>query len=149
MATDQKYTYVPPTEYAGSSQEPTAGSSRPRVPPPLPPRKASTQVAVPPPYSLYDVDRAELASETWIHDPRSSPMESISPSELREGQRTLLLIYIHGFMGNETSFQSLPAHVHNILTVALAESHVVHTKIYPRYKSRNSIEVARDNFSEW
>ncbi|KFY75623.1 hypothetical protein V499_04425 [Pseudogymnoascus sp. VKM F-103] len=149
MATDQKYTYVPPTEYAGSSQEPTAGSSRPRVPPPLPPRKPSTQVAVPPPYSLYDVDRAELASETWVHDPRSSPMESISPSELREGQRTLLLIYIHGFMGNETSFQSLPAHVHNILTVALAESHVVHTKIYPRYKSRNSIEVARDNFSEW
>lgn len=148
MATDQKYTYVPPTEYAGS-QEPTAGSSRPRVPPPLPPRKPSAQVAVPPPYSLYDVDRAELDSETWVHDPRSSPTESISPSELREGQRTLLLIYIHGFMGNETSFQSLPAHVHNILKAALAESHVVHTKIYPRYKSRNSIEVARDNFSEW
>ncbi|OBT90243.1 hypothetical protein VE02_01311 [Pseudogymnoascus sp. 03VT05] len=148
MATDQKYTYVPPTEYAGS-QEPPAGSSRPRVPPPLPPRKPSTTGVVPPPYSLYDVDRAELASETWVHDPRSSPMESISPSELREGQRTLMLIYIHGFMGNETSFQSLPAHVHNILTVALAESHVVHTKIYPRYKSRNSIEVARDNFSEW
>jgi hypothetical protein len=107
------------------------------------------QDAVPPPYSLYDVDRAEQASEAWVHDPRTSPMESISPSELRGGQRTLLLIYIHGFMGNETSFQSLPAHVHNILTVALAESHVVHTKIYPRYKSRNSIEFARDNFSEW
>lgn len=148
MATDEKYTYAPPTEYAGS-QEPTAGSSRPRIPPPLPPRQPSRQDDVPPPYSLYDVDRAELASETWVHDPRSSPMESISPSELREGQRTLLLIYIHGFMGNETSFQSLPAHVHNILTVALAESHVVHTKIYPRYKSRNSIEFARDNFSEW
>ncbi|ELR06642.1 hypothetical protein VC83_05302 [Pseudogymnoascus destructans] len=150
MATDQKqkYVYVPPIEYA-RSQEPTAGSSRPRVPPPLPPRKPSTQVAVPPPYSLYDFERAELASETWVHDPRTSPMESISPSELREGQRTLLLIYIHGFMGNETSFQSLPAHVHNILTVALAESHVVHTKIYPRYKSRNSIEAARDNFSDW
>ncbi|KFY46230.1 hypothetical protein V495_02600, partial [Pseudogymnoascus sp. VKM F-4514 (FW-929)] len=149
MATDEKYTYVPPTEYAGS-QEPTAGSSRTRVPPPLPPRQPSTkQDAVPPPYSLYDVDRAEQASEAWVHDPRTSPMESISPSELREGQRTLLLIYIHGFMGNETSFQSLPAHVHNILSVALAESHVVHTKIYPRYKSRNSIEFARDNFSEW
>ncbi|OBT64023.1 hypothetical protein VE03_06734 [Pseudogymnoascus sp. 23342-1-I1] len=148
MVTDEKYAYVPPTEYVGS-EEPTAGSSRPRIPPPLPPRQLSTRDAVPPPYSLYDVDKAELASETWVHDPRTSPMESISPSELREGQRTLLLIYIHGFMGNETSFQSLPAHVHNILTLALAESHVVHTKIYPRYKSRNSIEVARDNFSEW
>jgi hypothetical protein len=107
------------------------------------------QDSAPPPYSLYDINRAEIASEPWTHDPRTSPMQSISPSELRDGQRTLLLIYIHGFMGNETSFQSLPAHVHNILTMALAESHVVHTKIYPRYKSRKAIEFARDNFSEW
>jgi len=59
------------------------------------------------------------------------------------------LVYIHGFMGNETSFQSFPAHVHNLVTVKLAESHVVHTKIYPKYKSRKQIEFARDAFSEW
>jgi len=52
-------------------------------------------------------------------------------------------------MGNETSFQSFPAHVHNVVTVRLAESHVVHTKIYPKYKSRKHIEFARDGFSEW
>lgn len=52
-------------------------------------------------------------------------------------------------MGNETSFQSFPAHVHNIVTLKLAESHVVHTKIYPKYKSRKRIEFARDDFSEW
>jgi hypothetical protein len=53
------------------------------------------------------------------------------------------------FMGDETSFKSFPAHVHNILTLTLAESHVVHTKIYPRYKSRRAIEFARDAFSNW
>ena len=56
-------------------------------------------------------------------------------------------------MGNETSFQSFPAHVHNILSQKFQEAgvgtHVVHTKIYPRYKSRNKIEVARDAFSAW
>lgn len=52
-------------------------------------------------------------------------------------------------MGNETSFQSFPAHVHNIVTVRLAESHVVHTKIYPKYKSRKHIEFARDGFCDW
>lgn len=52
-------------------------------------------------------------------------------------------------MGNETSFQSFPAHVHNLLTVKLDGSHVVHTKIYPKYKSRKAIEFARDAFSEW
>ncbi|TKA69169.1 hypothetical protein B0A49_04614 [Cryomyces minteri] len=33
--------------------------------------------------------------------------------------------------------------------VTLAETHVVHTKIYPKYKSRRAIEFARDDFSKW
>jgi len=52
-------------------------------------------------------------------------------------------------MGDETSFQSFPAHVHNLVTVTLAESHVVHTKIYPRYKSRRTIDLAAEEFSRW
>ena len=77
-------------------------------------------------------------------------MHSLLPVESVDGsRRKLLLIYIHGFLGNETSFKSFPAHVHNILTLTLAESHVVHTKIYPRYKSRRAIDFARDDFSNW
>jgi pimeloyl-ACP methyl ester carboxylesterase len=60
-----------------------------------------------------------------------------------------LLVYIHGFLGTETSFKSFPAHVHNLLTTALAQTHVVYTKIYPRYKSRKNITFARDDFSKW
>lgn len=78
-------------------------------------------------------------------------MQSLVPVPESEhaGRRTLLLIYIHGFMGDETSFQSLPAHVHNLVTVTLADTHVVHTKIYPKYKSRRAVEFARDDFSKW
>jgi hypothetical protein len=84
-------------------------------------------------------------------DPRSSSSESLAPDPKvgETGRRRLFLVYIHGFMGDETSFRSFPAHVHNLVTITLAESHVVHTKIYPRYKSRDSLEVARDNFSRW
>ncbi|KUJ19782.1 uncharacterized protein LY89DRAFT_641021 [Mollisia scopiformis] len=118
-------------------------------PPPLPPRTNS--VAGPPPYTSDDARRSELISEQWrSHDPRSSSTHSLVPSETgRDGRRTLLLVYVHGFMGNETSFQSFPAHVHNLLTIAVSETHVVHTKIYPRYKSRRAIEFARDDFSTW
>lgn len=66
-----------------------------------------------------------------------------------EARRVLLIVYIHGFMGNNTSFQSFPAHVHSYLKDALAESHVIHSKVYPRYKTYKAIEVARDNFSKW
>lgn len=58
-------------------------------------------------------------------------------------------MYIHGFMGTETSFHSFPAHVHGLLSNTLAESHIVHTKIYPQYASRRNISVARDDFSNW
>jgi hypothetical protein len=123
-------------------------------PPPLPPRLSSTTAPAPPPYSDDDARRSQLISEQWRStDPRSSSTHSLVPSESgrenNDGRRTLLLIYIHGFMGNETSFQSFPAHVHNLLTISLAETHVVHTKIYPRYKSRKAIDFARDDFGTW
>ncbi|KAF7927623.1 uncharacterized protein EAE98_006005 [Botrytis deweyae] len=119
------------------------------TPPPLPPRGESIQA--PPPYTDDDAKRSELISEQWrSNDPRSSSTHSLVPSESnRDGRRKLLLIYIHGFMGNETSFQSFPAHVHNLLSITLEATHVVHTKIYPRYKSRKAINFARDDFSVW
>ncbi|CZT16591.1 uncharacterized protein RCC_02425 [Ramularia collo-cygni] len=84
------------------------------------------------------------------NDPRSTSQESLVPAVGEQSERRkLLLVYIHGFMGNETSFRSFPAHVHSILAVLLAETHVVHTKIYPRYRSRGNITVARDSFSDW
>ncbi|TVY44512.1 hypothetical protein LOCC1_G004140 [Lachnellula occidentalis] len=123
-------------------------------PPPLPPRMGSIPIPVsaPPAYSAADdAKRSELISEQWhSNDPRSSSTHSLVPPESeRDGRRTLLLVYIHGFMGNELSFQSFPAHIHNLLTITLKETHVVHTKIYPRYKSRKTIEFARDDFSTW
>ncbi len=79
--------------------------------------------------------------QSLVPDPASQ-----NPTSIR---RRLLLVYIHGFMGNETSFRSFPAHVHNLVAVTLSDSHVVHTKIYPRYLSRNAIQEARDRFAAW
>ncbi|PGH30210.1 hypothetical protein GX50_07037 [[Emmonsia] crescens] len=83
-------------------------------------------------------------------DSRSPSMQSLLPVDSnRDGRRTLLLVYIHGFVGSDTSFKKFPAHVHNLLAVMLSESHVVHSKIYPRYKTRKAIEFVRDDFSYW
>jgi hypothetical protein len=90
-------------------------------PPPLPPRK-------------------DASSSTISLGPSWTP---------QDGRRKLLLIYIHGFMGAEDSFRKFPAHVHNLVFNALADSHVVYSKKYPRYKSRRAMSAARDEFSEW
>ncbi|EHK27227.1 uncharacterized protein TRIVIDRAFT_114033, partial [Trichoderma virens Gv29-8] len=127
-------------------------------PPPLPPRNNS-QLPPPPPYSAVDESRASLASPdqqgpqillSKVKDPRTSSSQSLVPSGSdSDGRRTLLLVYIHGFYGNDQSFRSFPAHVHNFLREALSETHVVHSKVYPRYKTYKAIDVARDNFSAW
>jgi hypothetical protein len=96
----------------------------------------------------------------FYHDPRNSSQASLLPLEHgsehrvhRHSRRTLLLVYIHGFMGNETSFQSFPAHLHNILTVTLgnddSRDYLVHTKVYPKFKTRHAIKVVTGEFSAW
>ena len=60
------------------------------------------------------------------------------------------MIYIHGFMGNETSFQSFPADRHSLLSVTLDDlGWYVHTKVYPKFKTRYNISVATEVFSKW
>ncbi|KAI1802947.1 hypothetical protein F4811DRAFT_364755 [Daldinia bambusicola] len=90
-------------------------------------------------------------SLSTLDDPRTSSTQSLVPSFSDEdsGRRKLLVIYIHGFMGSDASFQSFPAHVHKYLKLALSETHVIHSKIYPRYKTYKALDVARDNFSRW
>ncbi|KAG8414653.1 hypothetical protein J3459_014199 [Metarhizium acridum] len=107
-------------------------------PPPLPPRTPSY-------LSPYPLDNPLL----HVSDPRTSSTQSLVPSEASLGKRKLLIVYIHGFYGNDQSFRSFPAHVHALLKELLAETHVIHSKIYPRYKTYKAIEVARDNFSAW
>lgn len=76
-------------------------------------------------------------------------------STISNDKRELLLIYIHGFMGNETSFQSFPAHLHNRISTlisahpTLSSSHFLHTKVFPKFKTRHPISVATEAFSKW
>ncbi|KAI5370404.1 Putative alpha/Beta hydrolase [Septoria linicola] len=123
----------------------------PSPPPPLPPRSMDD----PPPYEAIAhqhkaFEKASAVSNFAQNDPRSSSQDSLVPEDgAQQQRRKLLLVYIHGFMGAETSFRSFPAHVHNLLTILLSETHVVHTKIYPRYASRGKITIARDDFGKW
>ena len=128
---------------------------QPKGPPPLPPRSinssASSLLEPPPSHGQGNTPyHSQPFDQSWLsQDPRSTSTQSLIPAERSNGKRTLLMIYLHGFLGSETSFGSFPAHVHNLVSVAVAKTHVVHTKIYPRYRSRRAIEHARDEFSNW
>lgn len=64
-------------------------------------------------------------------------------------KRRLLIIYIHGYNGNNQSFKSFPAHVHKYLKLCIGDTHLIHTKVYPRYKTYKAMDVGVERFSEW
>jgi len=106
----------------------------------------------PPSYLSISEGHPSTGGAPWsIRDHRSSSTQSLLPAETGEqdGRRRLLMIFIHGFMGNEMSFRSFPAHLHSLMTALLSDSHTVHTKIYPRYRPKRNIKFAREDFSRW
>ena len=58
----------------------------------------------------------------------------------------LCLVFVHGFRGDHTSFQSFPTdlHLHLIPTIPQLQ-----TFVYPTYKTTRSLDVARDQFLDW
>ncbi|EJD08409.1 uncharacterized protein FOMMEDRAFT_151266 [Fomitiporia mediterranea MF3/22] len=65
------------------------------------------------------------------------------------GKTTLRLIYIHGFQGDHTSFQSFPTDLHERLRTRLPSGFVLESCLYPTYKSRRPISEAAENFVSW
>jgi esterase/lipase len=96
---------------------------------------------------------SDAAMEGGIRNYANSSLSSLSlplPGGVQgTDKRRLLLIYIHGFMGSEASFHEFPAHIHDLVTSLLSESHVVYTRIYPRYKSHGELQTAVTQFSAW
>lgn len=127
----------PPPPYTLLHSPPPPPSLSPPFPPPFPPPL--------PPRSLQPT-----TTPSSHPDARSASQVSLVPASSDGTKRTLLLIYIHGFMGNETSFQAFPVHLHNLLCVIVAPlGYLVHTKVYPKFKTRHHILAAAETFSRW
>ncbi|KAL8985112.1 MAG: hypothetical protein Q9205_001095 [Flavoplaca limonia] len=98
---------------------------------------------LPPPYTE---EEQSTSKDVPALPPRQSA--AVTPSS-DESRRKLLLIYVHGFTGNETSFQSFPTDVHDLTSKRLVDAYTVQSIVYPKYKSRKKIDFARDEFSNW
>ncbi|KAJ3893839.1 hypothetical protein GG344DRAFT_86973 [Lentinula edodes] len=66
-------------------------------------------------------------------------------------QRLVHLVYIHGFRGDETTFQAFPTHLQQYLTDNIP-THLnlkIQSSLYPTYKSVKPISSATKTFIEW
>ncbi|CAE6477291.1 unnamed protein product [Rhizoctonia solani] len=60
--------------------------------------------------------------------------------------RTLSIVFVHGFRGDHASFQSFPTDLHSHLSPFIPG---LHTFVYPTYKTKRPLELARDNLLTW
>ncbi|KAJ7624445.1 hypothetical protein FB45DRAFT_83027 [Roridomyces roridus] len=66
------------------------------------------------------------------------------------GRETVVhLVYIHGFQGNDTSFQTFPTDLHEYLAAKIPAHLKLQSSLYPTYKSRKPIAQATQNFLSW
>ncbi|KAK0460587.1 uncharacterized protein EV420DRAFT_1533068 [Desarmillaria tabescens] len=66
-------------------------------------------------------------------------------------QQLVQLIYIHGFRGDDTTFQSFPSDLQDYIAAQIPPELNIHikTSLYPTYKSVKPISHATKNFLEW
>ncbi|KAF7322095.1 hypothetical protein MKEN_00733100 [Mycena kentingensis (nom. inval.)] len=72
---------------------------------------------------------------------------------MRETQTLVHLVYIHGFQGDHTSFQTFPKDLQTYLNAhilpRLGAQLRIQSSLYPTYKSRKPIAEATSNFLGW
>ncbi|KAI9715808.1 MAG: hypothetical protein M1828_000713 [Chrysothrix sp. TS-e1954] len=63
----------------------------------------------------------------------------------------VLLVFIHGFKGDDSTFASFPKHITRILNSSATESTSLQYRhlVYPRFDTRGSLELAVSSFRDW
>ncbi|GAB7345650.1 hypothetical protein MBLNU457_3940t1 [Dothideomycetes sp. NU457] len=63
-------------------------------------------------------------------------------------KKTLLLVFIHGFKGDDDTFKKFPEHIKILLEDALPRINIV-SITYPRYETRGDLSRCVSSFKEW
>ncbi|KAI6335873.1 hypothetical protein MCOR30_003658 [Pyricularia oryzae] len=63
--------------------------------------------------------------------------------------RTLLLCFIHGFKGNDNTFQKFPEDLKAAVSKSLPEGDDVQAVVYPKYETKGELAQCAEAFLEW
>ncbi|OBT65207.1 hypothetical protein VE03_04723 [Pseudogymnoascus sp. 23342-1-I1] len=63
-------------------------------------------------------------------------------------KKTLLLVFIHGFKGDDKTFSSFPKHLTTLLSPSLPNTNIV-PLVYPAYETRGDLAAAVASFRTW
>lgn len=78
-------------------------------------------------------------------DPTSDAPALGSPTDKR---RVLLLCFIHGFKGNDDTFQNFPEDLKRSIASNL-DNDLVESVVYPKYETKGELAQSTEAFLDW
>ena len=81
-----------------------------------------------------------------IKDPGVSETSSSPP--IKNNKRVLLLCFIHGFKGNDDTFQNFPEDLKRTISANLDDEHV-ESVVYPKYETKGELAQSTEAFLTW
>jgi fluoride ion exporter CrcB/FEX len=63
-------------------------------------------------------------------------------------EKRLLLVFVHGFKGGDTTFAGFPQDLTTVLSHSLPHLRVLHA-VYPRFETRGDLGLCVAAFKEW
>jgi hypothetical protein len=76
----------------------------------------------------------------------TTDLETSSPST--NVKRVLLLCFIHGFKGNDDTFQNFPEDLKKTISSNLDDEHI-ESVVYPKYETKGELAQSTEAFLGW
>ncbi|KAL7410976.1 hypothetical protein BDY24DRAFT_371693 [Mrakia frigida] len=61
----------------------------------------------------------------------------------------ILLVFVHGFKGDDSTFKKFPERVNHIVQETFTESVIVESIVFPAYETKGDLGAATDAFIDW
>ncbi|KAI9466936.1 hypothetical protein BJY52DRAFT_1110271 [Lactarius psammicola] len=71
-----------------------------------------------------------------------------STSSVQSNPHVLLIVFIHGFKGDDTTFKNFPSRLQHILSETL-QGTVIESVVFPVYETKGDLNKAVESFADW
>ncbi|KAI0251326.1 hypothetical protein BJV78DRAFT_1212497 [Lactifluus subvellereus] len=88
------------------------------------------------------------SSPTLQQGPGDRGLSSSQPTPQQSSPNILLIVFIHGFKGDDTTFGNFPSRLQHILSETVQDT-IIESIVFPAYQTKGDLDKAVECFADW